>query len=45
MQRDQAAGRPLELEAIGGAVVRRAARSGVEVPVTARLVDDLRKAN
>jgi 2-dehydropantoate 2-reductase len=43
MQRDQAAGRPLELDAIGGTVVRRAARAGVPVPVTARLVDELRE--
>jgi 2-dehydropantoate 2-reductase len=42
MQRDQAAGRPLEIDAIGGAVVRRAARAGVDVPVTAHLVDELR---
>lgn len=42
MQRDQAAGRPLELDAIGGAVVRRAQRYGVDVPVTARLVNELR---
>jgi 2-dehydropantoate 2-reductase len=42
MQRDQAAGRPLELEAIGGAVVRRAERYSVDVPVTARLVNELR---
>lgn len=42
MQRDQAAGRPLELDALGGAVVRRAARAGVPVPVTSRLVDELR---
>jgi 2-dehydropantoate 2-reductase len=42
MQRDQAAGRPLEIDAIGGAVVRRAGRAGVEVPVTARLVEELR---
>lgn len=42
MQRDAAAGRPTELDAIGGAVVRRAARHGVPVPVTARLVDELR---
>jgi len=42
MQRDQAAGRPLELDAIGGAVVRRAARAGVDVPVTARIVAELR---
>jgi 2-dehydropantoate 2-reductase len=43
MQRDQAAGRPLELDAIGGAVVRRAALAGVDVPVTARLVEELRQ--
>ncbi len=42
MQRDQAAGRPLELDALGGAVLRRAARAGVPVPVTTRLVDELR---
>jgi 2-dehydropantoate 2-reductase len=42
MQRDQAAGQPLEVDAIGGAVVRRAARVGIDVPVTARLVDELR---
>lgn len=42
MQRDQAAGLPLELEAIGGAIVRRAARAAIPVPVTARLVQDLR---
>jgi 2-dehydropantoate 2-reductase len=42
MQRDQAAGRPTEIEAIGGAVVRRAARAGVDVPVTNRLVEALR---
>jgi 2-dehydropantoate 2-reductase len=42
MQRDQAAGRQLEIEAIGGAVVRRAALTGVDVPVTARLVEELR---
>jgi 2-dehydropantoate 2-reductase len=41
MQRDQAAGRPLELDAIGGAVVRRARRAGIDVPVTARLVAEL----
>ncbi|MDP9429781.1 MAG: 2-dehydropantoate 2-reductase [Actinomycetota bacterium] len=42
MQRDVAAGRPTELDAIGGAVVRAATRHGLSVPVTARLVDDLR---
>jgi 2-dehydropantoate 2-reductase len=41
MQRDQAAGRPLELDALGGALLRRAARAGIEVPVTRRLVDEL----
>jgi 2-dehydropantoate 2-reductase len=43
MQRDQAAGRQLEIDAIGGAVVRRAALAGVDVPVTSRLVDELRE--
>lgn len=42
MQRDVAAGRPTELEAIGGAVLRAADRAGVPVPVTTRLVEDLR---
>ena len=42
MQRDAAAGRPIELDAIGGAVVRGAARHGIAVPVTARYVDELR---
>jgi len=42
MQHDQAAGRQLELDAIGGAVIRRAARARVDVPVTARLVEELR---
>jgi 2-dehydropantoate 2-reductase len=41
MQRDQAAGRPLELDALGGALLRRAAKAGIEVPVTSRLVDEL----
>lgn len=43
MQRDQAAGRPLELDAIGGVVLRHAAAAGVPVPVTSRLVADLRE--
>ncbi len=42
MQRDAEAGRPIELEAIGGAVLRAAERYGIGVPVTARLVADLR---
>jgi len=41
MQRDQAAGRPIELDALGGALLRRAATAGIEVPVTRRLVDEL----
>lgn len=43
MQRDQAAGRPIELDAIGGAVLRHAAVAGVPVPVTTRLVEELRE--
>ncbi|MCD0484828.1 2-dehydropantoate 2-reductase [Streptacidiphilus sp. ASG 303] len=38
MQRDAAAGRPLELDAIGGAVLRAGAAHGVDTPATARLV-------
>jgi 2-dehydropantoate 2-reductase len=41
MQRDEAAGRPLELDALGGALLRRAARAGIAVPVTRRLVEEL----
>ncbi|MFE9438083.1 ketopantoate reductase family protein [Streptomyces sp. NPDC006602] len=44
MQRDAEAGRPLELDAIGGALLRAAERHGVTVPVTARLVRELRDA-
>ena len=43
MQRDQAAGRPLELDALGGALLRRAARAGIAAPVTLRLVRELRR--
>jgi 2-dehydropantoate 2-reductase len=43
MQRDQAAGLPLELDAIGGAVLTHAARAGIAVPVTTRLVEELRE--
>jgi 2-dehydropantoate 2-reductase len=39
MQRDQAAGRPLELDALGGAVLRRAAKAGIDAPVTRKLVE------
>ncbi|MFF8952474.1 ketopantoate reductase family protein [Streptomyces sp. NPDC014940] len=41
MQRDAAAGRPLEVDAIGGAVLRAGAAHQVETPVTARLVADV----
>ncbi|WP_037683499.1 ketopantoate reductase family protein [Streptomyces cellulosae] len=41
MQRDAEAGRPLELDAIGGALLRAAERHGVPAPVTARVVDEL----
>ncbi|WP_037669671.1 ketopantoate reductase family protein [Streptomyces griseus] len=44
MQRDAEAGRPLELDAIGGALLRAAERHGIEAPVTARLVRELREA-
>ncbi len=42
MQRDAAAGLPTELDAIGGAVLRAADRHGVDVPVTRRIVEELR---
>ncbi|MBC6471167.1 2-dehydropantoate 2-reductase [Actinomadura alba] len=42
MLRDAEAGRELELDAIGGSVLRAAERHGLEVPVTAALVADLR---
>ncbi|WP_320781975.1 2-dehydropantoate 2-reductase [Streptomyces sp. CRN 30] len=45
MQRDAEAGRPLELDAIGGAVLRAAHRHGVPVPVAERLVRELRAAD
>jgi 2-dehydropantoate 2-reductase len=41
MQRDQAAGRPLELDALGGALLRRADRVGIDMPVTRRLVGEI----
>ncbi|GHI08066.1 2-dehydropantoate 2-reductase [Streptomyces cellostaticus] len=44
MQRDAEAGRPLELDAIGGALLRAADRHGVPVPVAARLVEELHAA-
>ncbi|MFJ3660751.1 ketopantoate reductase family protein [Streptomyces sp. NPDC090119] len=41
MHRDAEAGRALELDAIGGALLRAADRHGVPVPVAARLVREL----
>ncbi|MGA5728527.1 ketopantoate reductase family protein [Streptomyces seoulensis] len=41
MQRDAEAGRALELDAIGGALLRAAERHGVAVPVAGRLVREL----
>lgn len=41
MQRDQEAGLPLELDALGGALLRKARKSGVPVPVTSRLVGEI----
>jgi 2-dehydropantoate 2-reductase len=42
MARDVAAGRPPELDAIGGAVLRAAERHGIEAPTVARLVEAIR---
>ncbi len=42
MQRDAEEGRPIELDAIGGSILRAGARTGVPTPVTARLVAALR---
>jgi 2-dehydropantoate 2-reductase len=44
MQRDAETGRPLELDAIGGALLRAAERHGVSVPVAARVVRELADA-
>ncbi|MDT9698478.1 2-dehydropantoate 2-reductase [Streptomyces sp. P17] len=41
MQRDAESGRPIELDAIGGALLRAAEQHGIAVPVTARLVGEL----
>ena len=43
MQKDAAAGRPIELDAIGGTILRAADRAGTKAPVTARLVAGLRE--
>ena len=41
MQHDAAAGRPIELDAIGCAVLRAGARTGIPTPVTERLVAEI----
>ena len=41
MQHDAAAGNPIELDAIGGAVLRAGERSGIPTPATRQLVADL----
>jgi 2-dehydropantoate 2-reductase len=41
MQKDRAAGRPLELDAIGGAVLRAARRHGIDAPATNALVEQI----
>lgn len=43
MSRDIAAGRPCELEAIPGAVLRAAERHGLSCPITAELVGQIRE--
>jgi 2-dehydropantoate 2-reductase len=42
MQKDREAGRPTEVDAIGGSVLRAAARHGLDVPATQELVDGIR---
>jgi len=42
MQRDIAAGRPPELDAIAGSVLRAAARHGIQCPTIERLVETIR---
>lgn len=42
MQKDREAGRPTEVDAIGGAVLRAAARHGLDAPTTRALVDGIR---
>ncbi|WP_017555519.1 ketopantoate reductase family protein [Nocardiopsis baichengensis] len=45
MLRDREAGRPMEVDALGGALLRAAEAAGVEVPVTARIVADLERVD
>jgi 2-dehydropantoate 2-reductase len=43
MQKDIALGRPPELDAIAGPIVRGGARHGIDVPFTKALVKDVAK--
>ncbi|MFC7328601.1 ketopantoate reductase family protein [Marinactinospora rubrisoli] len=45
MLRDREAGRPMEVDALGGALLRAAERAGVGTPVIARLVADLERVD
>jgi len=42
MQKDREVGRPTEIEAIGGSVLRAATRHGLDAPTTQALVDGIR---
>jgi 2-dehydropantoate 2-reductase len=42
MQKDLVAGRPIELDAIGGAIVRAGERHGIEVSATSNLMEAIR---
>jgi 2-dehydropantoate 2-reductase len=42
MQKDREAGRPTEIDAIGGSVLRAAARHGLDAPATQALVEGIR---
>jgi 2-dehydropantoate 2-reductase len=42
MQKDREAGRPTEIDAIGGSILRAAARHGLEAPATEALVEGIR---
>jgi 2-dehydropantoate 2-reductase len=45
MQKDRAAGLPLELDAIGGAALRAAARHGLDAPATQELIELIARAH
>ncbi|GAA1097567.1 ketopantoate reductase family protein [Nocardiopsis composta] len=45
MLRDREAGRPMEVDALGGAFLRRARAAGVPAPTTERIVADLERIN